>query len=176
MIPRRLPWGLHEASFVYGDPEFRAASDLARRIARVGRVRGLLGASTRDPAATLPVLAAVWRLPVVHITVSRRQAAVWFSPNFPPVDRCIFDGRWGQAVLDLAPGDESYLAGRQKQAEYVGYRDRPERPIAIRIARGQLGWRTAARDSGGGEHAKEGSRIGRQQPGDQRLEVDHARV
>jgi hypothetical protein len=116
VIPGHLAWGRRESSFVYGDPEFRAASDLARRIAQAGRVRGLLGASTGDLAATFPILVAVWRLPAVRVTVSRHAAAVWFSPNFPPVDRRLFDGRWAQAVLDLGPDDESYLAGRHKQA------------------------------------------------------------
>ena len=37
-----------------------------------------------------------------------------------------------------------------------GYRDRPERPVAVRVAGGQLRRRLAARDSGGGEHAEEG--------------------
>jgi hypothetical protein len=116
VIPGHLPWGRHAASFVYGDPKFRAASDLAHHIAQAGRVRGLLAASTRDPAATLPTLVALWRLPAVHITVSRHQAAVWFSPIFPPVAQRIFAGRWAQAVLDLAPDDDSYLVGRRKQA------------------------------------------------------------
>ncbi len=94
MIPAHLPWGRHAGSFAYGDPKFRAASDLAHHIAQAGRVRGLLAASTRDPAATLPILVALWRLPAVHITVSRHQAAVWFSPIFPPVAQRIFEGRW----------------------------------------------------------------------------------
>ena len=61
-------------------------------------------------------------------------------------------------------------------AERLVHRDRPDRPVAIRLARGKSRRRLAARDNCGGTHAADGSRIGRQQPRGQWLEADYARL
>jgi hypothetical protein len=119
MIPTHLVQmmpALHPTPLVYGDPTFNAVTDLAHRVVQVGRVRGLLGAMVRHPAMVLAALLAVWRLPIVHITVNSRQAATWFSPDYPPSANPIFGGCRAQAVLDLGPDDTAYMVGRRKQA------------------------------------------------------------
>jgi hypothetical protein len=107
---------LRPAPLMYGDPTFKAMTDLAHRIVQFGRTRGVLGALIRHPNVILPVLLAAWRLPVIHLTIHPSQAVAWFVLQFPPVARPIFGGRRAQAVLDLAPDDDNYLAGRRKQA------------------------------------------------------------
>src|SRR5215471_18796648 len=85
MTRRPLASGPQHTALLYTDPRFAAASDLARELAQKGRVSGLLGALARQPLAVLQILLAVRRLPVLEVAVNARQAATWFSPEFPPV-------------------------------------------------------------------------------------------
>jgi hypothetical protein len=99
----------------YGSWEFRAASDLARRLDYSHRVSALIGNVVRDPAL-IRVLIAVCRLPVVDLRVGRYDADTWFRACFRPANRTIFSGRRAQAVLELPTVEQHYLAGRAKQA------------------------------------------------------------
>jgi hypothetical protein len=101
---------------VYTDPLFRMTSDLAQRVVRMGRFRGVIGDLLRRPLTLFQVAFALWRLPVVDVTVRRSHAAVWFAPVSGPLGLPIFGGRLAQAVLDLGPDDQEYLVGRRKQA------------------------------------------------------------
>ena len=94
----------------YGSWEFRAASDLARRLPTSSPALALIGSVARQPAV-LRVLAAVLRLPVTDLRV--RQADVdawWFGHWFAPRRRLAW------AVLDLPAAEEHYLVGRPRQA------------------------------------------------------------
>ena len=97
--------------FCYGSWEFRAASDLARRLPYSPQVWALIGSVARDPALIL-VFVAVWRLPAVDLRVRRADADAWSGAYFGPARR----GRLAQAVLELPTIEERYLAGRPKQA------------------------------------------------------------
>jgi hypothetical protein len=99
----------------YASWEFRAASDLARRLDYSHRVSALIGSVVRDPAL-IRVLVAVWRLPVVDLRVRRDDADAWFRAYFRPACRTIFSGRRAQAVLELPTVEQHYLVGRAKQA------------------------------------------------------------
>jgi hypothetical protein len=107
---------LRPTPVVYGDPIFRTMTDIAHRIAQTGRVRGLLGAMLRRPLAVIPVVLAICRLPVIHLTIHPGQTANWYAPDYNPICGTIFGGRRAQAVLDLGPDDAAYLVGRRKQA------------------------------------------------------------
>ncbi len=98
----------------YGSSEFRAASDLARRLPYSPRASALIGNVVRDPAL-IRVIVAVWRLPVVDLRVRRADADAWLGAvGFAGgINR---DRRWAQAVLDMPTVEEHYLAGRPKQA------------------------------------------------------------
>ena len=94
----------------YGSWEFRAASDLARRLPNSSRALALIGSVARQPGM-LRVLAAVWRLPVIDLQVRRAEADAWwfrhwFGPRF----------RLAWAVLDLPAAEKHYLVGRPRQA------------------------------------------------------------
>ena len=94
----------------YGSWEFRAASDLARRLPKSSLAPALLGSVVRQPSM-LRVLAAVWRLPVIDLRVRQADAdAWWFRHWFGPRRRLAW------AVLDLPAAEEHYLVGRPKQA------------------------------------------------------------
>lgn len=96
--------------FRYGSREFRAASDLARRLPDSSPVPALLGSVVRQPS-TLRILAAVWRLPVTDLRVRQADAdAWWFRHWFGPRRRLAW------AVLDLPAAEGHYLVGRPKQA------------------------------------------------------------
>jgi hypothetical protein len=97
----------------YGSREFRAASDLARRLPYSPRVWTLMGNVVRDPAL-IRVFVAVWRLPVVDLRVRRAEADSWSEAS--PVGRALSSGRRAQAVLELSSVEQHYLAGRPKQA------------------------------------------------------------
>lgn len=95
----------------YGSREFLAASDWARSLPDYARGRVVLASLALHPAL-VPVLAAIWRLPVIDLQVRKYDADAWwfrhwFSPQRP--------GRLGRAVLEL-PGDEArYLAGHPRR-------------------------------------------------------------
>jgi hypothetical protein len=96
--------------FRYGSWEFRAASDMVRRLPNSPPASALIGGVARQPAM-LRVLAAVWRLPVTDLRVQQADAdAWWFGHWFGPRRRLAW------AVLDLPATEERYLAGRSKQA------------------------------------------------------------
>jgi hypothetical protein len=97
----------------YGSWEFRAASDLARRLPYSPSAWALIGSLVRDPAL-VRVLVALWRLPVVDLRVRRADADAWSEAT--PVGRAISAGRRAQAVLEVPIVEERYLAGRPKQA------------------------------------------------------------
>ncbi len=99
----------------YGSWEFRAASDLARRLPYSPQVSVLIGSVVRDPAL-IRVFVAVWRLPVVDLRVRRADADAWSGAYSGPVGRTISSGRRAQAVLELPTVEKHYLAGRRKQA------------------------------------------------------------
>jgi hypothetical protein len=119
--PERLGYGCADQPPVrrrelrYGSWEFRAASDLARRLDYSHRVSGLIESVARDPAL-IRALVAVWRLPVVNLRVPRDDADAWLRAYFHPAGRTIFSGRRAQAVLELPTVEPHYLAGRAKQA------------------------------------------------------------
>jgi len=98
----------------YGSREFRAASDLARRLPHSPRVSALIGNVVRHPPL-IRVLIAVWQLPLVDLRVRREDADAWLGAVGlgGGIDR---DRRWAQAVLDLPTVEERYLVGRAKQA------------------------------------------------------------
>ena len=94
----------------YGSWEFRAASDLARRLPNSSPASALIGSVARQPTM-LRVLAAVWRLPVTDLRVRQADAdAWWFGHWFGPRRRLAW------AVLDLPATEEHYLVGRPRQA------------------------------------------------------------
>jgi len=95
----------------YGTWEFRAASDLARRLPYSRPIAALMGSVVRDPAL-IRALVAVWRLPVVDLRVRQADFDAWFEFYFGPARR----GRLAQAVLELPTAEERYLAGRPRQA------------------------------------------------------------
>jgi len=95
--------------------EFRAASDLARRLPYSPRASALIGSVVRDPAL-IRVFVAVWRLPVVDLHVQRADADAWSGTRAGPVGRAISSARRAQAVLELPTVEDHYLAGRSKQA------------------------------------------------------------
>ena len=64
---------------------FRATADVARHFSGRGRLRGVLGALARRPAALVRVLLVAARLPVVEVSVSAGQAAALLSPDFAPI-------------------------------------------------------------------------------------------
>jgi hypothetical protein len=97
----------------YGSWEFRAASDLARRLPYSPRVWTLFGSLVRDPALSRAFV-AVWRLPVADIRVQQADAGAWSEAS--PVGRTISAGRRAQAVLELPTVEGGYLAGRPRQA------------------------------------------------------------
>jgi hypothetical protein len=97
----------------YDSREFRAASDLARRLPYSPPVSALIGSVLRDPAL-IRVFVALWRLPVVDLRVPRADANAWSEAS--PVGRMISGARRAQAVLELPTVEEHYLAGRPKQA------------------------------------------------------------
>ena len=101
--------------FCYGSWEFRAASDLARRLPYSPGVSALIGSVVRDPAL-IRVFVALWRLPVVNLTVRRADADAWCGPYSSPVGRMILSGRRAQAVLELPTVERHYLTGRPRQA------------------------------------------------------------
>ena len=63
----------------------------------------------------IPVIAAIWRLPVLDLRIRRADADAW-PGAVDLVDGIVRDKRWAQAVLDLPTVEEHYLAGRRKQA------------------------------------------------------------
>src|SRR5262245_16366291 len=95
--------------------EFRAASDLARRLPYSPSVSTLIGNVVRDPAL-IRVFVAIWRLPVVDLRVRRADNDAWSGAVSGPVGRTGSRGRRAQAVLELPTVEESYLTGRSKQA------------------------------------------------------------
>lgn len=97
----------------FGSREFRAASDLARRLPYSPPVSALIRSVLRDPAL-IRVFVAVWRLPVVDLRIPRADANAWSEAS--PVGRMISGARRAQAVLELPTVEERYLAGRPKQA------------------------------------------------------------
>jgi hypothetical protein len=99
--------------FRYGSREFRAASDLSRRLpdSSSASAAALIGGAARQPAMMLRVSAAVWRLPVTDIRVRQADAdAWWFGHWFGPRRRL------GWVVLELPATEEHYLVGRPRQA------------------------------------------------------------
>jgi hypothetical protein len=111
------------AALAYSDPMFRTVVDVARHFAASGNIRGFLRALARQPLALFRVLLTVVRLPILDVSVTAGQAAVWFSEDFAPISTDIFTGRWAQAVLDLQPNDRTYLSGRRKQAVRTNVRN-----------------------------------------------------
>ena len=95
----------------YGSWEFRAASDLARRLPNSSPASALIGSVARQPAL-LRILAAVWRLPVTDLRVRQADADAWWFGHqwFGPRRRMAW------AILDLCAAEEHYLVGRPRQA------------------------------------------------------------
>lgn len=119
-FPRRRGYGYTGRTWVqrrelcYDSSEFRAASDLARRLPYSPRVSALAGIVVRDPAL-IRAIVAIWRLPVIDLRVRRADADAWLGA-VGLVDGIERDKRWAQAVLDLPTVEEHYLTGRPKQA------------------------------------------------------------
>jgi hypothetical protein len=99
----------------YDSWEFRAASDLARRLPYSPGVSALVGSVLRDPAL-IRVFVAVWRLPVVSLRIRQADADAWSGVYANPVGRTISSGRRAHSVLELPTVREQYLSGRPKQA------------------------------------------------------------
>ena len=97
----------------YDSWEFRAASELARRLPYSPSLSALIGSVLRDPSL-IRAFVAVWRLPVVDLRVPQADANAWSEAS--PVGRMISGGRRAQAVLELPTLEEHFLAGRPKQA------------------------------------------------------------
>jgi hypothetical protein len=105
MVAPNQPPG-QRRELVYGSWEFRAASDLARRLPSSHRAPALIGSVVRDPALAR-ILVAVWRLPIVDLRAGQAEADAWFGDYFR---------RRAQAVLELPTVEQQYLTGRSKQA------------------------------------------------------------
>jgi hypothetical protein len=99
----------------FDSKEFRAASDLARRLPYAPRASALIASAVRDPAL-IRVFMAIWRLPIVYLHLQRADAAAWSGADAGPVGRAIATARRAQAVLELPRVENHYLAGRSKQA------------------------------------------------------------
>jgi hypothetical protein len=99
----------------FDSKEFRAASDLARRLPYSPRASALIATVARDPAL-IRVFVAIWRLPVVPLRVRRSDADAWSGDYSGPVGRWISSARRAQAVLELPTVENQYLTGRPKQA------------------------------------------------------------
>ena len=97
----------------YGSREFRAASELARRLPYSPSIWGLIGGVLRDPVL-IRAFIAIWQLPVVDLRIRRADAEAWSDAT--PVGRSIIAGRRAQAVLELPTAEGRYLAGRPRQA------------------------------------------------------------
>ena len=95
----------------YDSPEFRAASEFARRLPDSPPVSSVVGNVIRDPAL-IRAIVAIWRLPVVDVRVRRDEADGWLGA----VGLADRERRWAQAVLDLPIVEKHYLTGRPKQA------------------------------------------------------------
>jgi hypothetical protein len=119
--------------------------ELERRVAAVGRVRGVLGASARHPVMVLHVLLALRRLPLLEVTISPRHET-GLSSDFSPLREPILGSRLANAVLDLAPDDEAYLVGRRKQALRTNLSHARRLSVQARRAACYEEWATAAAD------------------------------
>jgi hypothetical protein len=144
VIPPHLP-PVHSASLVYGDPLFRATTDIARHFSG-SRLRGLLAALTRRPATLLRVLFAVARLPVVEVSITAAEAAALFSRDFAPISAPIFGGRLAQAVLDLEPDDQNYLSGRSRQALRTNMKQAQKRGVEVQRVASYDTWSAATQE------------------------------
>jgi hypothetical protein len=131
---------------VYGDRMFRATADVARHFTGRGRLRGLIGAVARRPAALVRVLLVVPRLPVVEVSVSAGQAAALLSRDFAPIASPIFGGRFAQAVLDLEPDDDVYLSGRPRQALRTNMRRARTLGVEVTSLAGYDEWLTVTQE------------------------------
>jgi hypothetical protein len=140
------PVGLHHAALVYTDPLFQVTSELARRVSQSGRFRGVLGAILRHPLMVCGIMIGIWRLPVIEVTINRRQATAWFARRFPIVGEPIFGGRRAQAVLDLDADSEQYLAGRRKQALRTNLRHARQLGVQVQRVATYDEWFVAARE------------------------------
>ncbi|MGN6791339.1 MAG: hypothetical protein ACTHJW_03010 [Streptosporangiaceae bacterium] len=108
----------------YGSQEFLAASDLARRLPDSAQASALIAGMARRPAL-LPVLAAIWRLPVTDLRVEQADAdAWWFRDWFGPRRRLAW------AILDLPTAEDDYLIGRPRQALRTNLRHARTRGVA----------------------------------------------
>ena len=95
----------------YGDPDFVAASELARSLPDNPRPSDLLTRLVRD-RSLIRVLLAVSRLPVVEFRATRAELEPWSAAYFEPRK----SSRHAQAVLELPAVEKQYLTGRPKQA------------------------------------------------------------
>jgi hypothetical protein len=127
----------------YSDPLFRATVDVARHFTHSGRLRGLFSALSRKPITFFQVLFAIARLPIVEVSVTDGQAAALLARDFAPIDAPIFGGRYAQAVLDLGPDDQAYLAGRRRQAVRTNMRHARNFGVEVTRVAGYEEWSAA---------------------------------
>ena len=95
----------------YGDPDFVAASELARSLPGNPRPSDLLTRLVRD-RSLLRVLLAVSHLPAVEFRATQAELEPWSAAYFEPRK----SSRRAQAVLELPAVEKQYLTGRPKQA------------------------------------------------------------
>jgi hypothetical protein len=122
----RVPFQRQELS--YNSPSFRAASELAKHLSNPPQVSALIGRVVRD-RTLIPVLMAIYRLPVVDLQARRADVDAWGPVYFNPVR----SSRLAQAVLELPTVEKDYLRGRSKQALRTNLRH--ARAIGITSAR-----------------------------------------
>jgi hypothetical protein len=95
----------------YGDPNFVAASELARSLPESPRPSDLLTRVAHDRSLAR-VLLAVSRLPVTEFRATQAELEPWSAAYFEPRR----SSRRAQAVLELPAVEKQYLTGRPKQA------------------------------------------------------------
>jgi hypothetical protein len=106
---------VHPRELHYGSQEFRAASDLARRLPYSPPVWAILRSVARDPVL-IRILLTVWQLPVVDLRVRPADVGAWLTTCAAPDGHILRRGRWAQAVLELPTVHSHYLTGRSRQA------------------------------------------------------------
>jgi hypothetical protein len=129
---------------VYGEPEFRAAVEFMCLDAH-GVLPRVALALLRRPRLCRAAI-SIARLPTVTVELSHQNAAVWSAPNFPPATRGLAGGRRAQAILDLRSDDDSYLAGRRKQALRTNINYATRAGVTVTRLAGYTGWLAAARE------------------------------
>ena len=101
----------------YGSPALDSASEVVRTL-HSGRESGRSPWPfvVRHPTALIKTAATLLRLPVIRLTLSPAPAGNAIRKHLGARTCGLPTGRLGRAVLELPDSEESYLAGRHRQA------------------------------------------------------------